>query len=215
MTSGSSVVAAPSSTTTYTVIIRQNQCYADTARVSVVVIPIPTINAGPDQTIASGSSANLFATSQDATKWIWTPAQDLSCTDCLTPVASPKRTTTYTIEASNEWGCRASDDVTVHVTCDLAQIFIPNTFTPNGDGQNDRFYPRGKGIGTVKRFRIYNRWGEVVYDMQNMPVNDMNLGWDGSHRGAPMKPDVYVWIVDAQCENGESLQLKGDISLLR
>ena len=65
------------------------------------------------------------------------------------------------------------------------------------------------------RFRIYNRWGELVYELTNAPVNDVTIGWDGMHRGIPVKPDVYVWMIEAQCESGDPLQLKGDISLLR
>jgi len=215
ITSGASVTATPNVTTTYFVIVQQNQCYRDTLKATVVVNPVPTVDAGPDQTIASGSSANLFATATDASIYAWTPGEGLSCDDCLTPVATPKRTTTYRIDVSNQWGCKANDEVVVKVTCDLSQLFIPNTFTPNGDGQNDRFYPRGKGIGVVNRFRIYNRWGELMYDMSNIPVNATSYGWDGTFRGQPLKPDVYVWVLEAQCESGDPLTLKGDISLIR
>lgn len=214
-TSGATVTASPDQTTIYTVLIQENQCYWDTARITVGIHPVPTVNAGADQSILSGEEAKIFATSTDATIWKWTPSESLSCGNCLTPTAKPVRTQTYVIEASNEWGCSATDEITVSVGCDLSQLFIPNTFTPNGDGQNDRFYPRGKGIGKVNRFRIYNRWGELVYELTSAPVNDMTIGWDGTHRGIPVKPDVYVWMIEAQCESGDPLQLKGDISLLR
>lgn len=215
ITNGATVIASPDQTTTYTVFIQENQCYWDTARVTVGIHPVPTVNAGADQSILSGEEAKIFATSTDATIWKWTPSENLSCGDCLTPTAKPVRTQNYMVEASNQWGCSATDEITINVGCDLSQLFIPNTFTPNGDGQNDRFYPRGKGIGKVNRFRIYNRWGELVYELKDAPVNDLTIGWDGMHRGIPVKPDVYVWMIEAQCESGDPLQLKGDISLLR
>lgn len=207
--------ATPAATTTYTVYIRENQCYTDTASITVIVNPTPTVNAGPDQQLVAGGSVTIFATATDATIYAWNPPTDLSCFTCLNPVASPKKTTTYTVDVSNEYGCRASDTVTIEVNCDNSQIFMPNTFTPNGDGQNDRFYPRGKGVGSISRLRIYNRWGELMYDVSNFPANDLTYGWDGSFKGQPLKPDVYVWVLEAKCESGAPMMMKGDISLVR
>ena len=109
----------------------------------------------------------------------------------------------------------ATDDIAIRITCDNSQLFVPNTFTPNADGLNDRFYPMGKGISHIKRFRIYNRWGELLFDRYDMPVNDPLAGWDGTHKNIPLKPDVYVYIVDAVCDSGEPLQVKGDVSIVK
>lgn len=208
-------VATPDVTTTYTVIIQQGNCFSDTGYVTVVVNPVPTVNAGADQTIYAGSSVNLFANTTYTTKYLWTPADYLSCTTCQAPVATPDRTTTYTVYVSNQYGCESKDDVTIFVKCDNSLVFMANTFTPNGDGANDRFYPQGKGITKINRFRIFNRWGEVVYDVQNITPNDEMAGWDGTYRGEQLKPDVYVYMVDATCVTGEPIQVKGDISLIR
>jgi gliding motility-associated-like protein len=88
-------------------------------------------------------------------------------------------------------------------------------FTPNADGENDFFYPHGKGVTQVTRFRIYDRWGELLYERTNMPINDRSYGWNGTYKNQILKPDVYVYIIDATCTNGEPLQIKGDISLVR
>jgi gliding motility-associated-like protein len=103
----------------------------------------------------------------------------------------------------------------VHVTCDQSQVFVPNTFTPNNDGVNDYFYPQGKGLSEVRSFKVYNRWGELIFERQNMPLNEPTAGWDGMHKGSPLKPDVFVYIIRAFCESGEPIELKGDISLVR
>jgi len=212
---GSSPTASPTQTTTYVVVIRQGDCFTDTGYITVVVNPTPTVDAGEDVDILAGTSTMLYANTTFTTKYLWSPANTLSCATCQNPTASPDQTTTYTVKVSNQYGCTASDDVTVNVRCDNSLLFLANTFTPNGDGNNDRFYPQGKGISIVKRFRIYNRWGELLYDVQNIQANDEAAGWDGTYKGQPLKPDVYVYIVDAVCVTGYSIQQKGDISLIK
>lgn len=207
--------ASPDVTTTYTVIIRQGDCFSDTGYITVFVYPMPTVNAGTDQAVFAGNSAQLFANSTHTTRYLWTPADGLNCTDCQNPVATPGQTTTYTVAVSNNFGCQAEDDVTVSVKCDNSTLYFANTFTPNGDGNNDRFYPQGKGLSEVTRFRIYNRWGEVVFDAQHIALNNEMQGWDGTYKGQPLSPDVFVYIADAICTTGEPMQLKGDISLIR
>ncbi|MGN6568027.1 MAG: gliding motility-associated C-terminal domain-containing protein [Flavipsychrobacter sp.] len=208
-------IATPDVTTTYKVIVSQSTCFTDSFYVTVLVYPPISVNAGPDQNVIAGSSVQLQATATGATTYTWSPVNDLSCADCLDPVATPATTTTYTITVTNAGGCKATDDVTLNVRCDKSQVFIPNTFTPNGDGVNDRFYASGKGVTIIKRFSIYNRWGQLIYNANNIPINDPNYGWDGTFKGEQVKPDVFVYIIDATCESGEPIQLKGDISLVR
>jgi len=211
----SNPVATPDTTTTYSVVIGQKSCFSDTEQVTVVVNPIPTVSLGADQTIFAGSSTQLYANGTNILTYAWTPGNDLSCNDCPSPVAMPKKTTTYTVNVTGAGGCKAQDDITISVKCETSQIFVPNTFTPNGDGLNDRFYPSGKGISAIKRFSVYNRWGELVYQMDNMPLNDPTIGWDGSYKGMQAKPDVFVYIISATCETGDPIEIKGDVSLVR
>jgi len=95
-----------------------------------------------------------------------------------------------------------------------SNIFIPNTFSPNGDGSNDLFYPRGKGLERVKTLRVFNRWGEIVFEKNNFPVNDATYGWDGTFKGNKPKADVYVYQVEIFCENGDLIRLNGNIALI-
>jgi gliding motility-associated-like protein len=208
-------IATPDTTTTYTVIIKQKSCFTDTENVTVVVYPIPTVSLGADQTILAGGSTQLYANGNNILTYEWTPTDGLSCTDCQSPTAMPKKTITYTVFVTGAGGCKAQDDITINVRCETSQIFVPNTFTPNGDGVNDRFYPSGKGISTIKRFSVYNRWGELVYQMNDMPLNDPTIGWDGTYKGMEAKPDVFVYIISATCETGDPIEIKGDISLVR
>jgi gliding motility-associated-like protein len=208
-------IASPATTTTYTVYVHQGQCFTDTLQTTITIHPLPTVDAGPDQNIIAGNTAQIHATGTDIVSYSWTPTDWLSCTDCPDPVSVPLNDITYTVNVVSPFGCTAADSLHIRVRCDGTQLWMPNTFTPNADGENDFFYPHGKGITQVTRFRIYDRWGELLYDRTNMPVNDRTYGWNGTYKSQVLKPDVYVYIIDATCTNGEPLQIKGDISLIR
>jgi gliding motility-associated-like protein len=208
-------LASPPYTTTYMAIAQLGSCQPDTQYVNVTIYPLPTVNAGPDQRLLAGSQAQLNATGTLIHKYMWEPAYTINCDSCASPIASMSVTTTYTITVTSIHGCQNSDSVTIHLFCDNSQLFIPNSFTPNGDGKNDVFYPRGKGVSTIKSFRIYNRWGELMFQREGIELNDESNAWDGTFNGATPRPDVYVWVIDAICETGEPLFLKGDVTIIR
>lgn len=186
-----------------------------TDAIFVEVHPMPTVNAGYDQSIPAGQEAQLAATSTGVDTFAWKPNESLSCADCTKPVASMTVNTTYTLTGTSRYGCKAVDEVTIHLLCDNNQLFVPNCFTPNGDGENEIFYVRGTGIKEVKRFNVYNRWGEVVFTKEHVQANDPTGGWDGKNNGREPRPDVYVWFVEAICYTGEPMFIKGDITLIR
>ncbi|HEY1115391.1 MAG TPA: PKD domain-containing protein [Chitinophagaceae bacterium] len=209
--------ARPMATTLYTVVARDSDnCFTDSARVLIKVNPMPTVEAGSDVTASAGSAVQLrAAASSDVTSWEWMPSQGLNCATCPEPVASPRSTTKYNVRVRNDGGCAGSDDVTVSVVCNGGNLFIPNTFSPNGDGSNERFYPRGTGIHLIKSLRVFNRWGEVVFERLNFNANDATAGWDGTYKGARLSPDVFIYSCEVVCINNEVIPFKGDITLLR
>jgi gliding motility-associated-like protein len=211
-------IARPVTTTTYTVTGSDFKgCFTTTDTVLVSVFALPTVNVGPDVTISSGTTdLQLNAQySTDVLALLWSPASGLSCTTCPNPIAAPKITTTYTLSVTNNGGCTSTDAMTVFVVCTNENIFMPNTFSPNGDGMNDIYYPRGRGINTIRGLRIFTRWGQMVYSKANFNANDPSQGWDGTFRGSPLPPDVYVYTLDLVCENQTIITLKGDITLVR
>ncbi|MBS1688225.1 MAG: PKD domain-containing protein [Bacteroidetes bacterium] len=208
-------IASPDTTVHYIVIAQQGSCVPDTGYIDVIVHPTPIVSAGPNQTMIAGNTVQLDATGKYISKYLWSPADNLSCDSCESPIASPKKTTQFIVHVWSDFGCADSSETTIRVICDHSQVFMPNTFTPNGDGQNDRFYPRGKGLQTIRSFRIYNRWGQLMYEKQGMNVNEKDNGWDGTFNGVPLTPDVYVYMIDAICDTGEPISWKGDISLIR
>jgi gliding motility-associated-like protein len=166
-------------------------------------------------TIQVGFPAPISATySSGVSTWVWSPATGLSCTACPNPLAGPKMNTSYEVIFTDSNSCRNKDTILVIVVCKDGNLFVPNTFTPNGDGSNDVFYPRGKGLYIVKAFRIFNRWGEIVFEKRDFPVNDPIQGWNGTYKGKKPQADVYVYQVEVQCDNGESIKLSGNIALI-
>jgi gliding motility-associated-like protein len=186
----SNPIATPPYTTIYMAIARLGSCIPDTNQVTVVIYPLPTVDAGPDQRLLAGSTAQIQATGTDIATYRWWPSETLSCPDCPNPVASMTVRTTYTVDVESKYGCRSADSVTILLYCDNSMVFIPNAFTPNSDGQNDVFYPRGAGVEIIKTFRIYNRWGELVFKSYNSAA-----AWDGTYNNTVCQDGTYTWII--------------------
>lgn len=211
-------VASPRTTTTYQVVgYDGHQCFADTGFIKVVVNPRPRVDVGPDVALSTGSTYNFAPTTQNGpiVSWKWTPSNDLSCTTCEEPVATVKKNMTYLATVTNEYGCVGIDSMNIKTFCLNTQVFIPNAFTPDGDGLNDVLMVRGKGIAQVRSFRIFTRWGELVFEKTNFPPNDPAFGWDGKIRGATGPAEVYVYMADVVCENDLINTYKGNVTLLK
>ncbi|MFT3936499.1 MAG: PKD domain-containing protein [Chitinophagaceae bacterium] len=193
-------------------------CKGDTTK-DITVYPLPVIKLVGDTTILAGNSiigAPIPLTySSNVTTYTWTPPTNLSCSDCPNPVANIKFTTTYNVKVTDVNGCVASRNVTMVVLCNNKNFFIPNTFSPNNDGNNDKFYPRGTGLDRIQALRIFNRWGEMVFEKRNFPANDATSGWDGTYKGQKAASDTYVYMVDIICENATIITYKGNITLIR
>ncbi len=143
----------------------------------------------------------------------WSTEDGLSCYDCLTPVATPFETTTYTIIATSKDGCVTSEEVTVNID-KKRDVYVPNIFSPNGDGLNDRLTVfGGLEISSILNFRVYSRWGELIYDQNNFPVNDPFLGWDGTFNGQKVASGTYIWSTKVLFVDGEVFEYSGTINL--
>jgi gliding motility-associated-like protein len=214
----STIVVKPLQSTVYRVIGRDKKhCFADTGFIPVKVYPIPVVEAGGiDQTINVGQSVTLTpVVSQDAHDIKWTPTTTIVSVNHPSVTVKPRETTTYTVTVRNNGGCTAKDDLTVYVICNGANVFIPNTFSPNSDGANDVFFPRGSGVFSIKSFKVFNRWGELMYSRNDFQANDSRSGWDGKYKGQIQNPDVFVYIMEVLCDNNTVLTYKGNVALIR
>lgn len=213
----SSPVATPDSTTNYQVIGYDNMgCYKDTGYVKVTVFPQPTVDAGADKKINVGLPTELTATvSNDVNRINWSPTDGSFRYDNATITVKPQQNTEYTVEVKNRDGCTAKDKVTVFVLCDGTNVFIPNAFSPNGDGVNDVFYLRGTGLYKIKSLVIFDRWGQPIFQKKSFDSNDISVGWDGTYKGNKVNADVYVYSVEIICNNTTVLSYNGNVALIR
>ncbi|RXK58060.1 PKD domain-containing protein [Lacibacter luteus] len=216
--SSANVKATPVATTTYTVVgYDAENCFTDTLAINVIVYPRPIVNAGPDVQAIPGNAIQLNATgSSDIVSWNWNPASFLSCTLCPSPVSKTNKTTTYIVEAKTDKGCIARDSVTIHMLCSGTQLFIPNSFTPNGDGLNDYFSVPANGASFIKLFVIYDRWGNKVFERKNLAVDDPQAKWDGNYNGYPAPVGSFTYALQLVCDaTGEQFIRNGSVTIIR
>ncbi|MEO6547337.1 MAG: PKD domain-containing protein [Ferruginibacter sp.] len=210
-------IGIPQATVTYRVVGTDSRgCFKDTGYVIIKVYPIPLINAGSDKTINTGQTLDLVPQiSADVSTVTWSPTGSIFRNFSNAISVKPRETTEYTAEVKNGGGCMARDKVTVFVICNGTNVFIPNTFSPNGDGANDVFYPRGTGLFKIKSMRLFNRWGQVVFERNDFNANDAAEGWNGTYRGAKLSADVFVYTIDILCDNNTVLTYKGNVALIQ
>jgi gliding motility-associated-like protein len=214
----SNVKARPSATTIYTAIAKSGSTCPDTSgTVKVRVIATPTVK-GYDTTVRMNIPYTLMPTyGQEVIKWVWTPSDSLSCSNCPNPVFNSNVSMVYKIEGINKEGCVGSDLVKINVFCDGANVTMPNAFTPNGDGNNDIFYVRGTGF-SVKRFSIYNRLGQLVFSKENFMPNDPRHGWDGTLNGQDISDAAgFVYMMEVICFNSKNAPelVKGTVLMIK
>ena len=209
--------AAPSTVITYQVTgYDSKRCFSDTKTVDVTVFNYPAINLIPNVTINVGSTYQINPTvSTNVISYSWTPTTNLSCTNCLTPVAKPTITTKYNLTAINDGGCSTTDSIRIKVICDGANFFVPNTFSPNGDGVNDHFIVNGIGLNVIPSITIYNRWGQIVFQKSNFAPNSASEAWDGTFNGQPAPSDVYIYTIQILCDNATLIPYHGNVTLIR
>ncbi|MFT5166183.1 MAG: gliding motility-associated-like protein [Saprospiraceae bacterium] len=174
------------------------------------------INLGPDREIELGDSVLLFSTitGNPVLQWFDPLENSLSCLTCPEPFARPFFDVEYILSGTDEFGCYDEDAIQIRVNKDRA-IYVPNVFSPNFDGLNDVFYIQGKGYGIVKTFRIFNRWGALIFESRNGFVNDTGHSWDGTFNGKDLNPAVFVYYVEVEYLDGVVEVLAGDVTLVK
>ncbi len=177
------------------------------------------VDAGEDKRIELGDSVRidgyvLSTTGQDI---FWTENDGIWCTRCIKPFASPVNTTTYVITVIDiASGCIIQDSMTVFVDKPRA-VYIPNAFTPNLDGFNDNFtIYTNQGVRRIKSLKIFDRWGELVFQDENFPPNDdTQYGWNGMFREKEMNPAVFAYVAEVEFKDDAVILFKGDVTLVR
>ncbi len=203
-------VAAPLLTTVYAVGGYQNGGCPKPGFDTVVVRVIPPIPAfaGNDTAIVVGQPLQLTATGSEF--FDWQPPTGLNNPHIANPVANLNDNITYTVRVSSPEGCFAYDTINVKVFKTPPDIFVPTAFTPNGDYLNDVLTPIPVGISKYDYFRVYNRWGQLVFS-----TTEVKKGWDGKISGKDQGSDTFVWYVRGTDYTGKVIFKKGSTTLIR
>ncbi|HXB28756.1 MAG TPA: gliding motility-associated C-terminal domain-containing protein, partial [Puia sp.] len=213
----SQIGGLPSNVITYIVTgYDSKKCFSDVDSIHVTAFNYPVITLVPNATINVGSSYQINASATtNVVSMNWVPSNTLSCSNCLTPLATPTKTTKYDLTVINDGGCATTDSIRVQVICDGSNFFVPNTFSPNGDGVNDRFIVNGVGLNVIPSITIYNRWGQIVFQKSNFAPNTPADAWDGTYNGQPAPSDVYVYTIQILCNNATLIPYHGNVTLIR
>lgn len=163
----------------------------------------------PNDTVMFNLSSNL-----DLNSIIWEgPTSTLSCTDCLKPTATPDSVSQYTITVLDQYGCEQSKTIYIRFT-NQYDVYVPNTFTPNNDGINDKLAIYGNPyMKSLTKFQVFDRWGNKVYDYD--PSKAVEAQWDGIFRSKPVNNGVYVWQITVLFKDGKQKQFSGTTSVIR
>ncbi|MFN3917427.1 MAG: gliding motility-associated C-terminal domain-containing protein [Flavobacteriales bacterium] len=200
-------VALTQDTWFYVSITDTNGCTTSDS-VFVGIHPEIIIDAGPNIYTDFFGLYQASASIPANTSILWTPGIGLSCTDCPSPYVFPDNTTTYVLTVIDENGCIYQDSIEVYVS---STLYVPNAFSPNGDGANDLFFAQGRNIMEFEMF-IYNRWGEQIFY-----ANDMETAWDGRVKGRFSQLDVYVWVINYKTYSDKATvnTIRGHVTLVR
>ena len=201
-------------TYSYTVQVFSGLGCTDHDNVSITAAPPVVIGLTPANTVIPyGSQIQLQALpiSPDPLLYYWTPNNGtLDNPNINNPIAKPLDSTTYTVYGMNQWGCRDSAKVIIEVD-QATGDFAPSAFTPNGDGLNDVFRLTNMKYQRLVDFKIYNRYGELVYENTSDPTK----GWDGTYKGVKQDMGVYNYVVILGKPDGADKVIKGSVTLIR
>jgi gliding motility-associated-like protein len=185
--------------------------YADTLNI-LNNIPISIVSSDTLPIVAGDPTTLSISPAGSYSNIVWSPDQTISSTTDITPVVNPSQNTVYTVVAQDANHCTVKATINVTVKQPEEVDFImPTAFSPNGDGRNDTFKPKLRIGSEIVDFRIYNRWGELVYDFHS----NVSDGWDGSYKTVNQPIGVYAYYISVKTATGKTLNQQGNQTLLR
>jgi len=204
-------VLNPTATTRYIVAVRDVVGCPKPAFDTVIVNVDPPLipDAGPsDTTVVLGEP--MFLNGTGGNTYLWQPNRWLSNAAVANPTALPEDNIIYQLLVTSISGCQASDSIRIRLYKVPPSFYVPSGFTPNNDGKNDLIKPILLGMKTLQYFRVYNRWGKLLFY-----TTQKGAGWDGTFKGNPQDPGTYVWMASGATFTGEVIVRKGYAVLIR
>ncbi|MGZ3912535.1 MAG: T9SS type B sorting domain-containing protein, partial [Flavisolibacter sp.] len=211
------LTVSPVQTTTYTLLSVSDLKCSNNVLNSSVTVSVLASQTGiryPDVTVLPGVPRRLLARDFSGANYLWEPPRGLNVTTVIDPVFKYDSTVEYTINITTTNGCRVVDTLRVLVPeaapTIYSDIFVPKAWSPNKDGHNDKLRPLCVHIRQIYYFRIFDRWGQLMYE-----TNEIGKGWDGIFNGKEQVQDVYTWTLEAIGEDGKHFKKSGNSILLR
>lgn len=193
----------------------KNSC--DSVIITRVNVLDLTLNGIKNMTLQNGDSIKLMpnVNTNNNLTWLWSPPIGLSCTNCATPTLTPLSKNRYHLTVTDkQFGCAASDSFFVNII-PCTKVYIPNAFSPNDDNNNDVFTAYGSDCAKgIKKMSIFNRWGSLVYNVENAALGSAAQGWNGKYNGKALPMGVYVYVIEIEYGNGTSSIFSGDVNLM-
>lgn len=203
--------ANPINTITYSAQIQSIDGCTNSDNIIITVQQTPQLTTSHDTSIIVGEYVDLSVTSDiSSVTYTWIPETDLTCGTCPDPTARPMSSTDYIIRVQDAFGCPYTQDtVSIKVRYEFT-VDVPTVFTPNDDGHNETIFVKGWGIKKMNLFKIFNRWGQLVFE-----TDDIKQGWNGVFNGKIQPSDTYTYFVEVELFDGNTLNKKGTFNLLR
>lgn len=193
----------------YTVYATSNHGCIDTEIVRIIVASDAVLDAGNDVTLYPGESYMMMP-GGNCSFFSWFPDYHLTSTTIKNPVSNPPVTTKYFVTGITEYGCQINDSITIRIS-DETILDLPNAFSPgSGTSVNDELKIIKRGLATLNYFKIFNRWGELVFQ-----TNDIEKGWNGQYKGKPQPMGAYVFVIEATTSTGKRFYKQGNVTLIR
>jgi gliding motility-associated-like protein len=205
-------VQPPTSQYIYVTATASNGCVVqDSLFIAVSSIAPGSVIASANPLLVPAGGTTTLSAQPNGLSYSWLPTDQVTNPTAQTTTATVEQNTIFVLSATDGI-CTREDTVLVRIftfLCEESFIYVPNAFTPNGDGENDVLYVRGELIEGML-FRVFDRWGEMVFES-----TDRLIGWDGSFRGKQLDPDVYDYYLKAICIDGDESIIKGNITLMK
>jgi gliding motility-associated-like protein len=174
------------------------------------------VTLGEDRQIKLGDIIDIQALTKRTVQYEWFSNDTLACTDCETISVQPRRNAVYKVKVTDlTTGCFAEDEIEVAVLKNR-NVYVPNVFSPNGDGRNDELIILGgEDVEKVLDFKVFSRDGALIYEEADFDINDVSKAWDGTFNGERLKNGVFIYFAELLFIDGERIIFKGDFSLIR
>ena len=204
----------------YEVVVRDTNECATIANTELFEPDSLWVELGEEQIIEQEDSTLLIAMSNlssDILTYQWEEQfirNSISCDTCSETYVNPLIDLYYTVMISDTNGCTAEDGIWINVSVDRV-VGVPTGFTPNGDLVNDVFMIHAEKAITVRTLKVYDRWGELVFEQNDFPVNDPNFGWNGTFKGENLETAVFGWVLEVEFLDGEKQSYSGNVTLIR